>query len=399
MITQKESAIYWQEEDKMTYSVHQTWDKLNVCAVGSAYPPEFYSFIKNTNVRSVMEKVSMETEEDYQALIALLQSHDVDIVRTKVQDNALIGDKLLPPPLSPRDHFGMIGEKFYTPEPARNRKWNYIHGPFYPKNPPQTQEDFEGLPKYIKKDLSERHFTNSLFDVYTFDYGALKPVVDLVAQQGNEILLNKNIDSAMCCRVGVDLYFGTWPGQDKNKLLERMQQEFPDYRCHAIETDGHLDGVFCPVKEGLILCNNNYVDKIDFATLFPGWEVAAVGKKSQKKEYEYLELKQKNAGRWWVPGEEYNDDFTDFVNAYMDFCVGNIEETVIGVNVLMVNENTLVCSEEDLVNFKILEKHGITPHIVSNRHHYFWDNGIHCMTTDLDRSGTLKDYFPSRRVL
>lgn len=382
----------------MTYSVHQTWDKLNVCAVGSAYPPEFYSFIENTNVRSVMEKISMETEEDYQQLIKFLHARDVVTVRTAVQDNALIGDKLLPPPLSPRDHFGMIGEIFYTPEPVRNRKWNYIHGPFYPKNPPCTQTEFDELPKFIKRDLHERHFINSLFDVYTFDYGALKPVVDLVTQNQNQIKLNKNIDSAMACRVGVDLYFGTWTGQDKNKLVENMQKEFPDYRCHAIETDGHLDGVFCPVKEGLILCNQSYVDKIDFAMLFPGWEIVGVGRTTNRKDYKYDHLKQKNAGRWWVPGEEYNDDFTDFVNSYMDFCTGNIEETTIGVNVLMIDENTLLCSEEDPRIFKILEQHGITPHVISNRHHYFWDNGIHCMTTDLDRTGQRKDYFPSRRV-
>jgi hypothetical protein len=171
----------------MTYSVHQTWDKLNVCAVGSAYPPEVYSFIQNVNVRSVMEKISIETEEDYQTLITFLQSRDVKVVRTEVQDNALIGDKLLPPPLSPRDHFGMIGEIFYTPEPVRNRKWNYIHGPFYPKNPPQTQAEFDQMADFLKKDLHNKHYVKSLFDIYAFDYQALNPVVDLVAQQGNQI--------------------------------------------------------------------------------------------------------------------------------------------------------------------------------------------------------------------
>lgn len=382
----------------MTYSVYQHWDKLNVCAVGSAYPPEFYSFIKNTNVRSVMEKISIETEEDYQGLITFLKSREVEIVRPTIQFDAVVGDKLLPPPLSPRDHFAMIGETFYSPNPVRNRKWDYIHVPFYPKNPPATQEEFDKLPNQIKKDLLERHQIKSVFDIYSFDYGALKSIVDLVMYNGNQIVLNKNIDSAMTCRVGIDLYFGTWPGQDKNKLLENMQQQFPDYRCHIVETDGHLDGVFCPVKEGLILCSDDYISKIDFDSLFPGWEVVPVRRSMQQKQHEYNQLKQKNAGRWWVPGEEYNDDFTNFVNAYMDFCVGNIEETYIGVNVLMIDENTLLCSEEDVTVFRRLEKHGITPYIVPNRHHYFWDNGIHCLTVDLDRSGEFKDYFPNRKI-
>ena len=58
----------------MTYSVHQQWDRLKVCAVGISYPPEFYSFIKNSKARSVMERIAQETEEDYQNLIRTLSS-------------------------------------------------------------------------------------------------------------------------------------------------------------------------------------------------------------------------------------------------------------------------------------------------------------------------------------
>ena len=381
----------------MTYSVNQHWDRLRVCAVGHTYPPEFYSFIENTRVRSVMEKISMETETDFQQLINLLQSKQVDVVRTQVQENALLDNKLLPPPLSPRDHFAMIGERFYTPTPVRNRKWNYIKNYFYPAEPPKTQSEFDALHKLVKMELERKHNIKSVFDIYTFDYAGLQPIVDLVEKNNTEIILDKNIDSAMTCRVGTDLYFGTWPGQDKNLVLQNMQQEFPDYRCHIVETDGHLDGVFCPVKEGLILCRHDYVNLIDFKNLFPGWEVAAVGGQTSEKECLYTHLKEKNAGRWWVPGEEYNDDFTDFVNAYMDFCVGNIEETSIGVNVLMIDENNLICCEEDPSIFKILEKHHITPHVIPFKHYHFWDNGIHCLTCDLDRDGVRQDYFPERQ--
>ncbi len=65
----------------MTYSVHQHWDPLRVCAVGRSYPPEFYSFITNSRVRDVMERIAIETEEDYQKLIKLLESFGVEILR------------------------------------------------------------------------------------------------------------------------------------------------------------------------------------------------------------------------------------------------------------------------------------------------------------------------------
>jgi hypothetical protein len=47
-------------------TVQQHWDPLKVCAIGRSYPPEFYSRIENVKVRNAMEKIAIETEEDYQ---------------------------------------------------------------------------------------------------------------------------------------------------------------------------------------------------------------------------------------------------------------------------------------------------------------------------------------------
>ena len=57
----------------MTHTVHQHWDPLKVCAVGRSFPPEFYRKIDNPKVRSVMERIAIETEEDYQELIKILE--------------------------------------------------------------------------------------------------------------------------------------------------------------------------------------------------------------------------------------------------------------------------------------------------------------------------------------
>ena len=73
--------MLYTEITQMTYSVHQHWDRLKVCAVGISYPPEFYSFIKNAKARSVMERIAQETEEDYQSLIKLLEKFNVETVR------------------------------------------------------------------------------------------------------------------------------------------------------------------------------------------------------------------------------------------------------------------------------------------------------------------------------
>ena len=100
----------------MTYSVHQHWDPLKVCAVGRSYPPEFYSFITNSRVRDVMERIAIETEDDYQKLIKLLESFGVEIVRPEINPDFsvyLIDGKYSPPPMTPCDWSIMVGDRFY----------------------------------------------------------------------------------------------------------------------------------------------------------------------------------------------------------------------------------------------------------------------------------------------
>ena len=79
---------------------------------------------------------------------------------------------------------------------------------------------------------------------------------------------------------------------------------------------------------------------------------------------EFLGLKDKNEGKWWVPGEETNDEFTDYVNEWMGHWVGYVEETVFDVNVLVINEQNVVVNNYNKEVFEAFDRHGITPHII-----------------------------------
>ena len=86
----------------------------------------------------------------------------------------------------------------------------------------------------------------------------------------------------------------------------------------------------------------------------------------------------------------------DLVETWLGHWTGYVEETVFDVNMLIIDpKNVMVFNYNKLV-FDALERYGITPHVVPFRHRYFWDGGIHCVTTDLDRSGTMQDYFSQR---
>ena len=375
---------------QMTYSVHQHWDPLRVCAVGQSYPPEFYSYIKNSKVRSVLERIAQETEEDYQKLIKLLESFGVEIVRTDIpasQEECLIGGKFMQPPMCPRDYTAMIGKIFFMPASGPTvDHWSTIKGTDWPSDPPQSLREFQNLSDQVKYELNNYDIKNKT--------QTLSSMEKLIESQSNKIIHGTGINTAEVSRIGKDLYFGTHDyHQDQTALKQKAQELFPDYRCHVVNTGGHADGTFCPVVPGLIV---SLKDISTYTDTFPDWEVVYLPGQSWDSVRPFLDLKDKNQGKWWVPGEELNDDFTDFVEGWLGHWVGYVEETVFDVNMLVIDEKNVVCNNYNEKVFKAFDRYGITPHIVNFRHRYFWDGGLHCITSDLHREGVQKDYFPER---
>jgi len=351
----------------MTYSVYQHWDPLKLMAVGQSYPPELYDYIKNEKVRKVFYKIAEETEEDYQKLIGILKSLGVDVFRMSVDGiidmakYAIKNELPINPPytMQPRDQSVMIGETFYC-------------------------------------NSDEAH----------------KPLRDMIAAAGNTVRHNRQYDigykyqntdlylnGAQMSRLGKDLYIGSFEPipADKREEVEQTQNklrnEFPNHRLTFVDTQGHVDGSFCPVKPGLIL---SIVGPFNYKETFPGWEIVYLGGESWGKVGEWLRLKQKNYGKWWVPGEELNDDFTDFVETWMNKWVGYVEESVFDVNMIVVDKQNVIVNGYNKKAFDAFSKHGITPHICNFRHRFFWDGGLHCITSDLHREGVMEDYFPER---
>lgn len=377
----------------MTYSVYQHWDPLRVCVVGRSYPPEFYSWIKVPHVRSLFEKIAIETEEDYLAVIKKLQEFDVEIMRPNLPRDAYANGCFVPPPMTPRDYMVMIGDVFY-------RGYTFDFANFYqmvrdPSWPDcETIEDFGDLPLWIQAECRDLHRMDQLRDCHS----VYEHIYDRIQKQGNLIRppMGDMTCGAFVTRIGQDLYFGTREyGQDLGTYQRLLDCEFPDTRNHIVDTGGHSDGVYCPVCPGLII---SLRDVATYADTFPGWEVVYLPDQSWGKVSPFLDLKQRNQGRWWIPGFEYDDAVTEVVETWLTHWVGYVEETVFDVNMLIIDpKNVMVFNENDLV-FAALARYGITPHVVPFRHRYFWDGGIHCITADLHRSGHKQDFFPNRKT-
>lgn len=408
------------------FSVYQPWDPLRVCVVGRSYPPEFYSFISNTRLRKLFEKIAVETEEDFQNLIKLLEKFNVKIVRPDVpnvqSDHLLTQNRRIPGPISmiPRDQMIMVGSEFFVfpydnisiKSSGRNlqvtnwteKNYNLLRGPDWPT----AFTPYGQLPKWIQdecKNLLNFKFVqgdnlNELVEqVSKFEWW--KPITNLVSSAGNKIVKNQfhdilnEIPANGVTRIGKDLFFGVSANTKIEKIKNLTNYFFPEYRSHIVTTGGHIDGCFSPIKPGLIVST---MDMPTYSKTFPGWEVVYLQGESWEKVKPFCDLKKKNQGRWWIKGSEYDQELIEYVETWLQDWVGYAEESVFDVNILVIDQNNVIVNNYNKQAFDAFERHEVTPHICPIRHRWFWDGGIHCVTLDLDREGYQQDWFSERTL-
>ena len=462
------------------YTVHQHWDPLKVCAVGRSYPPEFYSRIQNPKVRNVMEKIAIETEEDYQKLISKLEEFNVTVLRTDVSEDpeVYVNDGVLsvPPPMTPRDFTAMVGDTFYMPGdnygtnfdpnqllseilykiytdpigdevsysiskeiedciephsklspensfyrlkkrllPCGGKRISYarkgafgdynnmcINVPMIKKGKEIVKKTGVGKLKLLvdlnnlyEKIISSQ--TQTIGSNFKFpnnkEYYAFKTIKNHLEEHNVPIKYDTYINTASMTRVGKDLFFSPMNivnDFNKEAFAEKWRAMFPGYNIHQVTKHGHSDGAFCPVKPGLII---SLKEVQNYKETFPGWEVVHLPGQSWSKVKPFLDLKSRNKGKWWIPGEENNDELTDYVEKWLSDWVTYVEETVFDVNMLVINEQNVICNNYNEKVFDAFERHGVTPHVINFRHRYFWDGGLHCITSDIAREGEQKNLF------
>jgi len=324
---------------------YATFHPLKHCWIGSGFKTEWFEDLpiyKNKKIMDPLKKIAEETEEDYQTLEKILQSAGVQTYRSFLNLKKYGSLKnIYRPPVNPRDHFAVVGDKIYA-----------VAG---------------GSPGFA--------------DILT-------------KIQKENIVIEKTegtLSTACICRVGKDIWWDI-NKDTKDATIKKYKARWIDegFRVHISSRGYHVDGVFCVVKPGCIVSLN---DIQNYKTEFPGWEVLYLPDQSWSKVSPFLEMKEKVGGRWWLKGEEYNDQLIEFVNTWLTDWVGYVEETVFDVNMLSIDENTIICNNYNKEVFEYFKRHKVEPVVFNFRHRYFWDGGIHCITQDLYREGTMEDYF------
>jgi len=429
-------------------SVYQCFDPLKVCIVGRSYPPEFYSGIENVKVRSAMERVAIETEEDYQKLISKLEEFGVEVLRLDVSDNVddyknYDGVVNAPPPMCPRDFSAQVGDTFYMPSPkygenfdVENLYFSMLNGdpnwekgkiqegrekilakyfedllhPGRPLSPEASLKMFrsreemsyqalkflQGVDREELEKVIMAAETNTIGSNHKFPSNkrvyAWKSVKQWLEDHNVPIVYDQYINTACCWRLGKDLFFNYVNIMNKlneESFLKKWRRLFPEHRVHGVDVPGHGDGAMHPVKEGLIIAIK---DEEFYKDLYPDWEIVTVDSGWEQMK-PFLKMKDKNQGRWWIKGEEDNDELIDHIDKWLGHWVTYAEESVFDVNVLPLDEQNCIVTGYNKKIFDAFDRHGITPHIVNFRHRWFWDGGLHCITSDVHREGTMKTYW------
>lgn len=387
------------------FNVYQPWDPLRVCVVGRTYGPEFYSWIENPSIREKFEKIAVESEEDLQSLIAILKRFNVEVLRPTIPKKTLRNGVHALPPLIPRDHIAMIGNVCYENQSFDFKSfYNNVRDPSWPNC--TTLEDFFNLPMHIQTECIDVH---KLWEHKEY-FSSYNHIIEYVQRQGNAIKSNVRTDLDICNRAqilpaGQDYFVGTWHYNErpawKTVTLQQQQkfidQEFPYTRNHIVNTLGHLDSSFSIIKPGLIL-SDQY--EYNLQKYFPDWEIVKFPANqsilSNREKFSIMgtfKIFNQNLRTYsyLIPGFDHNEETAEFVENHLSHWLGNSIDTKFEIGSFVIDEQNIVVFGEEPTAIKAFERHGMTVHPVNFRHAWFWDNGIHCITSDLHREGTVKN--------
>lgn len=344
-------------------SSYTSWQPLEEVIVGRVFPPDYFDFIQDAQVKNQLQQILAESQEDLDTLESVIQQYGATVRRPDLpdrdwfQETQIIKDGIPLPPLTPRDWQITLGEKLLRIIP--------------------TQE------------------LDSICALY--GDAVINPHSDFWNPNSgfhwNPNCILNGASASCIIRVGRDIFFDNseWLSQEQSQwIINNILGD--QYRPHMAVTDGHGDAVFAILKPGVIL-SSKHDQNLDLDRDFPGWDVLRIMDSSIDAAMEVGKFRQENFnGRWYVQGQTPTEEFKQFVDTYLSKWVGYVKETVFDVNCLVLDEQHVIFSAYNKSVFDFCRLHHIEPIICELRHSYFWDGGISCCTQDIRRRGGLETY-------
>jgi len=387
-----------------------SWDEfqpLQEVMLGSLYYSDFFNDVKNPKIKSALKKIIDETHEDLNFFKETMSSHNIKVYQADIKEmdykdsildyvnvNGELGYKknvgddffytgvsasLIPnPPLQPRDDSIVMGNRILCTDPKTFATSRLV--PFLKK-----WFGYENIDTSVADDnlLFTRSNKNLEIFLRKENKQATKENLD-VARQKNKL---GGFCSPTLTRIGKTCLVDTW--QTPSVVEEFLELSYPEFNYRKITIGGHNDAIFSVIKPGLVIATQELKP---YEKIFDNWNIIWFDDPNWKNVRHFRHLRSRNQGKWWVPGEETNDEFTYFVEGFLNNWVGQADETIFDVNCLVIDDKHVVVNSDNPYLIENLKKYNMTAIVCPLRHSFFWDGGWHCLTLDVKRNGKQTNY-------
>jgi N-dimethylarginine dimethylaminohydrolase len=183
----------------------------------------------------------------------------------------------------------------------------------------------------------------------------IKNYVRLMADARNILTMPRNqgmiMDAANVSRLGDRWLFLESPSGNR-AAYDWLCQQLPDIQIDLVNfyAGVHIDSTITPLREGLVALNASRVNQVNCPKVFDGWEKIWVNDVVAQNFYEYP-----YASKW------------------------------VGMNMLSIDENTVIVDAAQTQLIKDLERCGVTAIPLTLRHARTLGGSFHCVTLDLVR--------------
>jgi glycine amidinotransferase len=315
----------------------------------------------------IKQRYAEELHEDVETLAATIAALGVTVVRPMpLPPNAApiagLGWQAAPTPaLNVRDNTLILGDEIIETPPAIRSRYletrllaRLFHSYF------TAGARWTTMPRPLLTDMSfDLSYARATASALV---GPTEPIGD-PQPSPYDVGLELMMDAAQVLRLGRDLLVNV-AHENHRMAVDWLERHLEGrYRIHRVNrmTDNHIDSMLLALKPGVFLARNEGV-----RDLLP----------EALQSWKFLIPPPPSAGDFPV----YDDDDLVLTSPYID------------LNVLSIDEDTVLVNEDCTGVRKMLEAEGFTVIPVRHRHRRLFGGGFHCFTLDTHRTGGCEDY-------
>lgn len=338
------------------------WDKLTEIIVGSTYDIDSFKDNDDSEFVDSLSKILEETEQDFRSLSNVFASAGVKVHRPNKMslssEKTRNWESKFPyPAICPRDHHIVYGDRILKTYGGDCNR--YTEGDYY-------------IDIMLEKFQEGRNFVSMPAPILQSQYQHYETMEPQIMYHAANII--KCGDAVLYSTPYNDINERSFDARGTYSGLDWVKRNLPeDTRFIEVKEPGHIDGTIALIKPGLLLT----------------WDKTKIPE--PLRDWDYIELDAWDLPEWFHEMRQHHF-YKEKVKDWLGHWIGHVDETVFDLNVVSIDENTVVTNGYSKRIADKLREHGVEMIPFDFRHKYFWDSGLHCVTLDLSREGSRERY-------